>query len=152
MKASGLPASLTLPLPCRAHSGLAAGIARLVRSNASRIPNLAPRSLSRRARGDPRVASATFTLIASALPLDLFLHSADVTLRNAVIAALCARDAEAMRVAMDRLLAEFPNDLNNDDFELLFSELSALSQQAGSTSAIAQRVERIETHWRPALQ
>lgn len=86
------------------------------------------------------------------MQLDLFLHSADVTLRNAVIAALCARDAEAMRMAMDRLLAEFPNDRNNEDFEHLYSELSALSQEAGSPSAIAQRVERIETRLRPPLQ
>jgi hypothetical protein len=86
------------------------------------------------------------------MQLDLFLHSAEVTLRNAVIAALCARDAEAMRVAMDRLLAEFPNDLHNNDFEHLFSELSALSQDVVSASDIAQRIERIETRLRPLLQ
>jgi len=86
------------------------------------------------------------------MQLDLFLHSADVTLRNAVIAALCARDAEAMRMAMDRLLAEFPNDRNNEDFEHLYSELSVLSQEAGSAPAIAQRVECIETRLRPPLQ
>jgi hypothetical protein len=86
------------------------------------------------------------------MQLDLFLHSADVTLRNAVIAALCARDAEAMRVAMDRLLAECPNDLHNDVFEHLYFELSALSQEAGSASAITQRVERIEKSLRPPLQ
>ena len=86
------------------------------------------------------------------MQLDLFLHSAEVTLRNAVIAALCARDAEAMRVDMDRLLAEFPNDIHNDDFEHLYSELSALSQNASSAPAIAQQVERIETRLRPRLQ
>jgi len=86
------------------------------------------------------------------MQLDLFLHSADVQLRNAVIAALYARDAEAMRIALDRLLAEFPNDLHHADFEHLYSELSALSQEAGSASAIAQRVERIETRLQPPLQ
>jgi hypothetical protein len=86
------------------------------------------------------------------MQLDLFLHSAEVQLRNAVIAALCARDAEAMRVAMDRLLVEYPNDLHNDDFEHLYTELLALSQNAGSSSAIAQRVERIEKSLRPPLQ
>jgi hypothetical protein len=86
------------------------------------------------------------------MQLDLFLHSAEVQLRNAVIAALCAHDAEAMRVAMDRLLVEYPNDLHNDDFEHLYTELLALSQNAGSSSAIAQRVERIEKSLRPPLQ
>lgn len=86
------------------------------------------------------------------MQLDLFLHSAEVTLRNTVIAALCARDAEAMRVAMDRLLAEFPDDRHNGDFEHLYSELSALSQDAGSAQAIAQQVERIEKRLWPPLQ
>lgn len=86
------------------------------------------------------------------MQFDLFLHSAEGTLRNAVIAAFCARDVVAMRDAMDRLLDEFPNGIHDDVFEHLFSELPALSQNVGSALAIAQHVERIETRLRPPLQ
>jgi hypothetical protein len=85
------------------------------------------------------------------MQLDLFAHSADVGLRNAVVTALRAHDANAMRAATDRLRADFPDDGHLEHFEHLFSELSALDQGKQSAPAIARQVERIETQLLPAL-
>ncbi|MDE2160172.1 MAG: hypothetical protein KGJ30_14750 [Burkholderiales bacterium] len=51
--------------------------------------------------------------------LDLFEHSRDTILRNAVITALERRDAPAARVAMLSLVAEFPRDEALSSLELL---------------------------------
>lgn len=85
------------------------------------------------------------------MQFDLFTHSADVGLRNAVIAALGAHDADAMREATDRLRADFPDDGHLERFEHLFSELSALAQPKQSATAIAQQLERIEAQLLPLL-
>jgi len=85
------------------------------------------------------------------MQLDLFMHSADVGLRNAVVDALRTRDTEAMRAAIDRLRADFPADGHLDSFEHLFSELSALSREP-SLARIADQLERIETQLLPSVQ
>ena len=86
------------------------------------------------------------------MQLDLFLHSADVGLRNAVIEALRRRDASAMRQAIDRLRADFPNDGSLANFEHISSELSSLGQLMPSPTSVAAQLERTETQLRPALQ
>lgn len=86
------------------------------------------------------------------MQLDLFIHSADVGLRNAVIEALRARDTDAMRAAIDRLRADFPGDGHLDGFEHLFSGLSALNPPAQSPTGIAEQLERIETQLLPSVQ
>ena len=85
------------------------------------------------------------------MQLDLFAHSADVGLRNAVVDALRMRDADAMRAAIDRLRADFPADGHLDSFEHLFSELSALNREA-SPAGITDRLERIETQLLPSVR
>jgi hypothetical protein len=80
------------------------------------------------------------------------MHSGDVRLRNDIIEALCAHDANAMRKAIDRLRADFPDDASTDDFEHLFFELSALNQRGRSAPAIAQQVERIGVQLLPPLR
>lgn len=86
------------------------------------------------------------------MQFDLFLHSADVGLRNAVVEALRVRDPKAMRAAIDRLCADFPDDGHLDDFEHLFSELSALSRSEPSLAGISEQLERIEEHLLPSVQ
>lgn len=86
------------------------------------------------------------------MQLDLFMHSVDVGLRNAVSAALCSRDPAAMREAIDRLRATFPDDASLAGFEQLFIEFSALGPPGASASAIAQQLEHIETRLLPPLQ
>jgi len=85
------------------------------------------------------------------MQLDLFAHSADVSLRNEVVTALCAHDADAMRDATDRLRADFPDDGHLERFEHLLAELSALSQPKQSAPAIARQAERIEIRLLPSL-
>ncbi|MFZ4537631.1 hypothetical protein [Propionivibrio sp.] len=86
------------------------------------------------------------------MQLDLFAHSADVSRSNAVIAALRARDAVAMRAAIDQVHAHFPGDGNLNNFEHLYFELLALEKPGCSATAIARQVERIETRLLPPLQ
>ena len=86
------------------------------------------------------------------MQLDLFMHSADVGLRNAVVDAFRRRDTDAMRAAIDRLRADFPADGHLDSFEHLFSELSALSHPEPSSAGIADQLERIETQLLPSVQ
>ncbi len=86
------------------------------------------------------------------MQLDLFLHSADVGLRNAVVEALRARDLGAMRAAIDRLRSDFPSDGHLDGFEHLFSELLALNPTVNSPTGIAEQLERIEIQLLPPVQ
>ncbi len=86
------------------------------------------------------------------MQLDLFMHSADVCLRNAIVDALRARDPASMHAAIDRLRADFPADGSIDGFEHLFSELLALSQPEQSATGIARQVERIEAQLLPPLK
>jgi hypothetical protein len=86
------------------------------------------------------------------MQLDLFLHSADVGLRNAVVEALRVRDPKEMRAAIDRLRTDFPDDGHLDGFEHLFSELSALSRSESSPAGIADQLGRIETQLLPSVQ
>jgi hypothetical protein len=86
------------------------------------------------------------------MQLDLFIHSADVALRNAVVEALRAHDTGSMRAALDRLRADFPDDGNLDGLEHLLSELSALSRTEPSATGIAQQLKRIETQLLPPLK
>lgn len=86
------------------------------------------------------------------MQLDLFLHSADVSLRNAVVDALQHRDPGAMRAAIDQLRAHFPNDDSLAGFERLFTELLSLGQLALSPTAIAGQLERIDRQLLPLLK
>jgi len=86
------------------------------------------------------------------MQLDLFMHSSDVGLRNAVVDALRTRDAGAMRLAIDRLRGDFPADGHLDSFEHLFSELSALSRPEPSPAGIADQIGRIETRLLPSVR
>ena len=86
------------------------------------------------------------------MQLDLFLHGADVALRNAVIAALNARDAAAMGDAIDQLRAGYPQECRLADFERLHFEFSSLDQPDHAGAAMEQQLENIETKLLPALQ
>ena len=86
------------------------------------------------------------------MQLDLFMHSADVGLRNAVVEALRSRDAATMRVAIDRLRADFPGDDHLDGFERLFSGLSALTGTEQTSTDIAGQLDLIETQLLPSVQ
>jgi hypothetical protein len=86
------------------------------------------------------------------MQLDLFMHSADVGLRNAVVEALRSRDTNAMRVAIDRLRSDFPGDGHLDHFEHLFSTLSTLSRLESSPAGVAEQLERIETQLLPSVR
>ena len=86
------------------------------------------------------------------MQLDLFLHSADVGLRNTVIEALRRHDAGAMLQAIDLLRADFPNDDSLSGFEQIFAEFSACGRLDASLTAIAARLERIEKELLPPLQ
>ena len=85
------------------------------------------------------------------MQLDLFFDSADVMRRNAVIDALLARDAAAMRAGIERLRADFPEDGSLDDFERLFSELCAPVGPDVSAEAVTRRVQQLEAQLRPSL-
>ena len=85
------------------------------------------------------------------MQLDLFLDSADVMRRNAVIDAFLARDATAMRAGIERLRADFPADGSLDDFEHLFSALCAPIGPDVSAEVVARRVQQIEAQLRPSL-
>lgn len=86
------------------------------------------------------------------MQLDLFMHSADVSLRNAVVEALCSRDAAAMRVAIDRLCADFPGDDHIEGFERLFFALSALTGTEQTAAGIAGQLDLIEAQLLPSVR
>ena len=86
------------------------------------------------------------------MQLDLFMHSADVGLRNTVVEALRAQDAVGMGAAIDRLRADYPRDDHLDGFERLFVGLSALNPPAQSPTGIAEQLERIEMQLLPSVQ
>lgn len=86
------------------------------------------------------------------MQLDLFKDSPDVSLRNAVVAALHARHPGRLREAIDGLRIDFPNDCHLADFEHLYDECLALQQTGSTAPAIAWQVERIETQLLPVLE
>lgn len=85
------------------------------------------------------------------MQLDLFLHGADVSLRNEVVAALSAHDEEALHGAIERLRAAFPDDVHLEEFENVYAELTAVALHQPCALTIAQQLEIIETRLLPSL-
>jgi hypothetical protein len=86
------------------------------------------------------------------MQFDLFKDSPDVGLRNAVVAALRARNVGTLREAIDCLRSDFPDDGHLDGFEHLYVECLALHQAEWSSADIARQIERIETQLLPVLK
>lgn len=86
------------------------------------------------------------------MQFDLFKDSPDVGLRNAVVAALCARNPGALRETIDCLRSNFPNDSHLGGFEHLYAECLLLRQAEWSAADIARQIERIETRLLPVLR
>ncbi|MDR2113618.1 MAG: hypothetical protein LBQ62_11085 [Candidatus Accumulibacter sp.] len=84
------------------------------------------------------------------MQLDLFRDSHDTCLRNEAIDALRRRDVEALKRAVDRLRASFPDDYSLGDLDLLAG--TALDETLpDSAPRIAERLARIDTQLYPAL-
>lgn len=87
------------------------------------------------------------------MQLDLFEHSRDVMLRNAVVEALRARDADAAQSAMVTLRAEYPADTLLPELEALVCKLPTPSWPAGLTLVqAAAEVRAMEEVLMPAAQ
>ena len=86
------------------------------------------------------------------MQFDLFKDSPHVGLRNAVVAALCARNTSALRETIDCLRIDFPDDDHLDGFEHLYVECLALRQAEWSTTDLARQVERIDMQLLPVLK
>ncbi|MFZ2853078.1 MAG: hypothetical protein WAZ34_03075 [Rhodocyclaceae bacterium] len=86
------------------------------------------------------------------MQFDLFKDNPDVGLRNAVVAALRARNPSALRDTIDCLRNDFPNDSHLDGFEHLYVECLALRQAEWSAVDIARQIERIEAQLLPVLK
>jgi hypothetical protein len=86
------------------------------------------------------------------MQFDLFKDGPDVGLRNAVVAALYARNPDALRETIDRLRSNFPNDSHLGGFEHLYAECRALNRTDWSATDIARQLERFETQLLPVLK
>jgi hypothetical protein len=85
--------------------------------------------------------------------LDLFLDSRDTQLRNDATDALRRRDGDALRTAIERLRAEFPDDCSLADFVLLAGAMDSFEDvlHAASPAQIAERLSFIDARLAPAL-
>jgi hypothetical protein len=83
--------------------------------------------------------------------LDLFLDTRDTQLRNAAVDALRRRDGDALRQAIDRLRAEYPDDYSLADLDLL-AEATLFETVPDSTPRLAGRLAHIDTRLVPALR
>ncbi|MDR1662688.1 MAG: hypothetical protein LBR95_09780 [Azoarcus sp.] len=87
------------------------------------------------------------------MQLDLFLDSRDVQLRNVAVDALRRRDGDALREAIGRLRAEFPDDYSLADLDTLTDATRASEDVRDAPPArIAERLAHIDTRFAPALR
>jgi len=86
------------------------------------------------------------------MQLDLFQHGRDVMLQNDVIAALRARDPSAVRSAVDRFAAEFPEHAAVAAAATLLGVLESDIVASPDLPALAARVAEIDAVVVPAAE